>query len=55
MQSYTVIIRAVTDHHEQFIHFEAASRDEALFEAGRFTGAHYHEPWELVRIVTGFE
>ncbi len=52
MNPYTAVVRA-GDGREQYIRFEAATRDEALFETGRFVGKNYSGPWELVKLEEG--
>ncbi len=55
MNDYTAVIRSRADGREEYVWFTAASRDEALFEAGLFAGANYSGRWELVRLVEGCE
>lgn len=55
MNAYTVLVRATADHREEYLCFDATSRDEALFEAGRFLGKNYSGVWELVWIKEGLE
>lgn len=54
MSHYTVIVRAVADHREEYLSFDAATQNEALFEAGRFIGKNYSGTWELVSITDGW-
>ena len=54
MTTYTAQLRA-PDGREEWVTFEAASRDEALFEAGLFAGANYSGRWTLVRLAEGYE
>ncbi len=52
MNDYIAVVRAA-DGREETLSFEAATRDEALFEAGRFVGKNYSGRWELVRLEEG--
>lgn len=53
VNDYTAVIRACADGRTESVWFWAATRDEALFEAGLFAGANYSGRWELVELQEG--